>query len=68
MAKFKAKRDFTGYKEKRRFKKGEEIEMTVKRAKELQANVDKNFPHVGEVMERIDVEEAEVEEVDEGGE
>ena len=63
MAKFRAKRDFTGYKEKRRFKKDEEFEMSVKRAKELQANVDKNFPKVGEVMERIDLEE-----VDEGGE
>lgn len=63
MVKFRAKRNFTGYKENRRFKQGEEFEMPVKRAKELQANVDKNFPKVGEVMERIDLEE-----VDEGGE
>lgn len=63
MAKFRAKRDFTGYKENRRFKQGEEFEMTAKRAKELQANVDKSFPHAGEVMERIDEEEA-----DKGGE
>ena len=57
MAKYRALMNFRAIKEDVRYDKGQEFEMTVARANELQANVDKNFPNAGPVMERIDVKE-----------
>lgn len=54
MAKYRALMNFRAIKEKVSYKEGQEFEMPVTRAKELQANVDKNFPNAGQVMERID--------------
>ena len=57
MAKYRALMNFRAIKEDVRYQKGQEFDMTVARATELQANVDKNFPNAGPVMERIDVKE-----------
>lgn len=54
MAKYRALMNFRAIKEDVRYDKGQEFEMTVARANELQANVDKNFPNTGPVMERIE--------------
>lgn len=54
MAKYRALMNFRAIKEDVRYQKGQEFDMTVARATELQANVDKNFPNTGPVMERID--------------
>lgn len=56
MALFKSPVKFRGIKEDKVFAKGEEIEMTIKRSKEIQKNLKDN--HGLEVeFERLDVEE-----------
>lgn len=62
MAKYRALMSFRAIKEDVRYEKGQEFDMTVARATELQANVDKNFPNTGPVMERVE----EVKETKEG--
>lgn len=58
MAKYKAKIKFEGLEEKKTFKAGEEFEMTVKRAEELQKNIDERYEgKYGTVLERIDNKE-----------
>lgn len=57
MAKYRALINFRAIKEDVLYTEGQEFDMTVARATELQANVDKNFPNAGPVMERIDVKE-----------
>ena len=57
MAKYRALINFRAIKEDVLYTEGQEFDMTVARATELQANVDKNFPNAGQVMERIDVKE-----------
>ena len=54
MAKFKAKIDFKGLKEKKVFKKNEEFEMTVKRSEEITKNITEKYDDIDEVMERLD--------------
>lgn len=54
MARYRALMNFRAIKEDARYKKGQIFDMTVARATELQANVDKNFPNTGQVMERIE--------------
>lgn len=55
MAKYKANIKFEGLEEKKTFKAGEEFEMTVKRAEELQKNIDERYKGKhGTVLERID--------------
>ena len=57
MAKYRALMNFRAIKENVLYTENQEFDMTVARATELQANVDKNFPNTGPVMERIDVKE-----------
>lgn len=54
MVKYKALQNFRAFKENTSYKKGDEFEMTVARATELQANVDVSHPDAGLVMERLD--------------
>ncbi len=55
MAKYIAKIKFEGIEEKKVFEAGEEFEMTVKRAEELQKNIDDEYKgKYGIVLERID--------------
>lgn len=54
MAKFKAKIDFKGLKEKKVFKKNEEFKMTVKRSEEITKNITEKYDDIDEVMERLD--------------
>lgn len=55
MAKYKANIKFEGIEEKKVFEAGEEFEMTVKRAEELQKNIDDKYKgKFGTVLERID--------------
>lgn len=54
MAKYKAKIDFKGLKEKKVFKKDEEFEMTVKRSEEITKNITEKYDDIDEVMERLD--------------
>ena len=62
MALFKSPIKFRGLKEGKVFKKGEEIELTIKRSKEIQKNLKDNYGLEVE-FERLDVtEEVEVEE------
>ena len=69
MAKYKANIKFQGIEEKKIFKAGEEFEMTVKRADEIQKNIDKEYDaRYGIVLERIDnkvIEDVVEEEIDE---
>ena len=58
MALFKTPIKFRGLEEGKVFKKGEEIEMTIKRSKEIQKNLKDNFDLEVE-FERLDVEEVE---------
>ncbi|MFC6292513.1 hypothetical protein BHU61_06735 [Macrococcus epidermidis] len=54
MAKFRVKKPFEGTREGRVFDKvGEVVEMTVKRAEEIQHNIDGSHPDYGEVLERL---------------
>lgn len=53
MAKYKVLKNFKGLKEKKRFKAGEEIDLTVKRADEIVQNIEDNFG-VTDVLERIE--------------
>ncbi|WP_414055196.1 hypothetical protein [Macrococcus equi] len=54
MAKFRVKKPFEGTREGRVFDKvGEVVEMTVKRAEEIQHNIDGTEPDYGEVLERL---------------
>ena len=58
MAKYKANIKFEGIEEKKVFQAGEEFEMTVKRAEELQKNIDERYKgKYGTVLERIDNKE-----------
>lgn len=57
MAKYRALMNFRAIKEDVLYTEGQEFDMTVARATELQANVDRDFPNAGLVMERIDVKE-----------
>ena len=58
MAKYKANIKFEGTKEKKVFQAGEEFEMNVKRAEEVQKNIDEKYKgKYGVVLERIDNEE-----------
>lgn len=57
MAKFVANIDFRGFKEEKDFKKDDEFEMTLERAKEIETTIFKNFPHIKKVMTRIDEKE-----------
>ncbi len=55
MAKYKAKITFRGLEEEKTFEANEEFEMTVKRAEELQKNIDEKYEgKYGQVVERID--------------
>lgn len=64
MAKYKANIKFEGIEEKKVFQAGEEFEMTVKRAEEVQKNIDEKYKgKYGVVLERIDNKDDE--EVDE---
>ena len=56
MALFKSPIKFRGIEEGKVFKKGEEIEMTIKRSKEIQKNLKDNYDLDVE-FERLDVEE-----------
>ena len=59
MAKYKANIQFQGIEEEKTFKAGEEFEMTVKRADELQKNIDERYDgKYGTVLERIDNKKA----------
>ena len=59
MAKFKADIKFRGIEENKEFEKGEEFEMTVKRAEELEANIKKEHKDIEKVMTRLDKEKPE---------
>ena len=64
MAKYKANTKFEGIEENKVFRAGEEFEMTVKRAEEVQKNIDEKYKgKYGVVLERIDNKDDE--EVDE---
>ena len=56
MALFKSPIKFRGLEEGKVFKKGEEIEMTIRRSKEIQKNLKDNYGLDVE-FERLDVEE-----------
>ena len=58
MALFKSPLKFRGVKEGKVFKKGEEIEMSIKRSKEIQKNLKDKYDLDVE-FERLDVEEVE---------
>ena len=75
MAKYKANIKFEGTEEKKVFQAGEEFEMNVKRAEEVQKNIDERYEgKYGAVLERIDnketdnvdEDEKETDNVDEG--
>lgn len=57
MAKFKVLKKFNGKKEDKIFKAGEVVELTVKRAKEIESSIEssKRFKGTGPYLERIDV-------------
>lgn len=57
MAKFVADIDFRALKEEVDYKKGDEFEMTVKRAEEVESNIFEKFPHIKKVMTRVDDKE-----------
>ena len=58
MAKYKANIKFEGIEEKKVFQAGEEFEMNVKRAEEVQKNIDERYKgKYGTVLERIDNKE-----------
>lgn len=64
MAKYKANIKFEDVEEKKVFEAGEEFEMNVKRAEEVQKNIDEKYKgKYGVVLERIDNKDDE--EVDE---
>lgn len=55
MALFEVLQPFEGKKEGKKFLViGEEVEMTVARANEIQANIDKENPDYGDVLKRKD--------------
>lgn len=56
MAKYKVLKQADGKKEKKRFEPGEEVELTVKRVQEIEANIDKQkkFKGTGPYFERIE--------------
>lgn len=58
MALFKTPIKFRGIEEGKVFEKGEEIEMTIKRSKEIQKNLKDNYGLDVE-FERLDVEDGE---------
>lgn len=51
MAKYIVLKEFTDKHTKEKYNKGQEIEMTVKRAKEAEVNLEK---HGGQFLERVD--------------
>lgn len=55
MAKFKVIKPFRGELEGKNFEKvGEVVELTVKRADEIQFNIDNTHPKYGSVLERVE--------------
>lgn len=56
MAKFKADINFKGIKEKKKFTKGEEFDMTVKRSEEVEKNIKRDYD-IDKVMTRLDAPE-----------
>lgn len=52
MAKFVANMTFDGYAEKKRFQKGVVFEMSVKRAKEIEEKIQKDYPEFN--IERVE--------------
>ena len=56
MAKFKASHDFKGKKEKKVFEANKEIELTIKRAEEIQKNIQRDYPELGFELKRTDLE------------
>ncbi len=65
MAKFKALQNFMAIEEGVTYHAGQEFDMTVARANELQANVNRDFPEAGKVWERIEEPKEDKEEVKE---
>ena len=56
MAKYKVNVKFEGLQEGKVFNQGEEIDMTVTRAEEIQKNISERYKgKFGEVLERLDV-------------
>lgn len=53
MAKYKANMTFNGYAENKLFQEGEEFEMTIKRANEVETTIQKTFPSFK--LTRLDV-------------
>ena len=53
MANFKVLKDFRGIREDKDFKAGEVIELTVKRAEEIESNIKENF-NVEGYLERVE--------------
>ena len=53
MAKFEVLKRFKGIEEGKTFEPGQEIDMTVKRAEEVQSNINEKFPGYGEVLKRV---------------
>lgn len=62
MARYRALQNFRAIKEGITYEVGQEFEMTVARSNELQSNIDKEFPDVGQVMKRIDEHKKETKE------
>lgn len=55
MAKFKVIKPFRGELEGKNFEEvGEVVELTVKRAEEIQFNIDNTHPNYGKVLERVE--------------
>ena len=55
MAKFKVIKPFRGELEGKNFEEvGEVVELTVKRAEEIQFNIDNTHPNYGGVLERVE--------------
>lgn len=54
MAKFKASHSFKGKKEKKAFEANKEIELTIKRAEEIQENIRKQKGFEEFTLERLD--------------
>lgn len=54
MAQFKAPIKFRGIKEKKIFEKNEVFEMTVRRAEELEKNINEKHPELAFKLERLD--------------
>lgn len=57
MAKFKANHKFKGKKEKREFEQGEEFEMTIKRAEEVEKNIQAQKGYEDFKLTRTDVQD-----------